>query len=94
MVTRAAANLNGISIAYIMAVSNAAFACLVAFGVHLSDTQAGALSTLLNAVLVLAVHFSHRVGEATASGAAHAKAVESLSAAVDDPPPPGKAVAG
>lgn len=68
MVTKFATNLNGISIAYVMGVANAAFACLIAFGVTLSPEEAGSLATLLNAILILTVHIGHRVGEATASG--------------------------
>lgn len=70
MITRAAVTLNGISIAYVMGLVNAAFACLVAFGVELSDQEIASVSALINASLILAVHFGHRVGEATASGAA------------------------
>ena len=69
MIAKAAVTLNGISIAYIMALVNALLACLLAFGVHLSDQEIASLVALINAGMVLAVHIGHRVGEATASGA-------------------------
>lgn len=69
VITKAAVNLNGISIAYVMGLINALFACLLAFGVSLTDAQIASISTLINAAMILAVHFGHRVGEATASGA-------------------------
>lgn len=73
MIRTAAINLNGISIAYVMGFVNALLACLLAFGVHLSDTEIASVAGLINAGMVLAVHFGHRVGEATASGASAAK---------------------
>lgn len=73
MIRTAAINLNGITIAYVMAFANAVFACLVAFGVTLTDTEIAALLGLGNASMVLAVHIGHRVGEATATGSAGAK---------------------
>ena len=76
VVTKAAANLNGISIAYAMAVANALFACLVAFGVHLSDQEIATMLVLMNSVLAFAMHISHRVGQATASGASTARSAE------------------
>ena len=71
-----AVNLNGISIAYVMGLVNAMFACLVAFGVGLTDQEIASVSALINAAMILAVHFGHRVGEASASGVstAHSRA--------------------
>lgn len=70
MITKAAVNLNGITIAYVMGFVNAVFACLLAFGVTLTDAEIASMSALINAAMILAVHFGHRVGEATASGVA------------------------
>jgi hypothetical protein len=69
MIRRAAINLNGISIAYIMGLVNALLACLLSFGISLSDQEIASLVALINAGLILCVHIGHRVGEATASGA-------------------------
>lgn len=109
MIRSAAINLNGISIAYVMGFVNALLACLLAFGVHLTDTEIAAVAGLVNAGLVLAVHFGHRVGEATASGASAARsqianepvalaaarrAVELHDAAVADATPPAPETGG
>lgn len=67
--SRAAVSLNGITIAYVMGVVNALFACLLAFGVPLTDQEIAAVATFINASMVLAIHMGHRLGEATASGA-------------------------
>lgn len=76
VVTKAAATLNGISIAYVMGAANAAFALLVAYGVTLTQDETAATLAFINAVLILASHMAHRVGEATATGAstAHSQA--------------------
>jgi len=97
MVTKIATNLNGISLAYMMGVANTGLACLVAFGVHLSDSQTGALTAFLNAVLVLTVHLSHRDGEQAAniaSGAAPAPSPPAPAPAPTEPAPPVPAVTG
>ena len=73
MIRFAAINLNGISIAYVMGIVNAALALVVSFGVDLTAEQQGYLAAIVNGLLVLVVHVSHRVGEATASGASAAK---------------------
>lgn len=70
MITKAAVTFNGITIAYVMGLVNAVFACLLAFGVSLTDAEIASVSALINAAMILAVHFGHRVGEATSSGAA------------------------
>jgi hypothetical protein len=88
VITKLATNLNGITIAYVMGLANAVLACLLAFGVHLTDTQTGALAAVVNAVLILAVHVGHRVGEATASGAAHIQSVKSTTAQTEEHAPP------
>lgn len=80
MFTKAAVTLNGISIAYVMGLVNALLACLLAFGVHLTDQEIAALATLINAAMVLAVHMGHRVGEATSSGAAGATSRQKMEA--------------
>jgi len=79
-----AVNLNGITIAYVMGLTNAVLACLLAFGVHLTDVQVGAIATLVNAALVLAIHVGHRVGEASASGQSHQVGVAKMDKAVRD----------
>ena len=73
MIRAAAINLNGISIAYVMGIVNAALALTVSFGVDLTAEQQGYLAAIVNGLLILVVHVSHRVGEATASGSAAAK---------------------
>lgn len=78
MISKAAENLNGISIAYAMGLVNAAMACAIAFGVHMNDTQIAAVVGLVNTALVLAVHVGHRVGEATSSGSSSAKSQETF----------------
>lgn len=69
VISKAAVTFNGISIAYVMGFVNAVFACLLAFGITLTDAQIASVSALINAAMILAVHFGHRIGEATASGA-------------------------
>lgn len=83
MIRTAAVNLNGISIAYVMGVANALFACLVAFGVTLTTDEIATMGVLLNATLVLAAHVGHRVGEATASGAASSKSQAANDAVIE-----------
>ena len=91
MVTKVATNLNGISIAYVMGVANAAFACLISFGITLTPEEVGSITALLNAVLILAVHFGHRVGEATATGSATSSSQQSFPANVPPPDAPPQA---
>lgn len=64
MIIRAVTQLNGISIAYVMALINSGFAVLLAFGAPLTDTEKSSVVGFLNAALVLLAHFSHRLGEA------------------------------
>lgn len=78
-----AVNLNGISIAYLLGLTNAVLAVVAAFGVGLNATQRVAIVGLVNAVLILAVHLAHRVGEATASGQAQQVATAKLTEATD-----------
>ena len=78
MVTKAAKNLNGITIAYVMGVANALFALMLAYGVHLTDAEIASTLAFINTVLVLAVHVGHRVGEATASGSAAERSAQSF----------------
>lgn len=66
-----AVNLNGITIAYVMGLTNAMLVCVMAFGVHLNDLQRSAVAGMVNAALVLAIHLAHRIGEAAASGQSH-----------------------
>lgn len=73
MIRSAAINLNGISIAYAMGIVNAALALTVSFGVDLNAEQQGYMAAIVNGLLILVVHVSHRVGEATASGSASAR---------------------
>lgn len=88
VITKAALNLNGISIAYIMGVANAAFGMLIAFGVTLTDSQVSYITALLNAVLILAVHVGHRVGEATATGSASERSVQTFATTQPAPEAP------
>lgn len=90
MVSKVATNLNGISIAYVMGVANALFAVLVSFGIHLTDQEIASIGALLNGVLILAVHFGHRVGEATAAGSATAQSVQTFGPAAPAAETPSK----
>lgn len=91
-ITKAAQTLNGISIAYVMGVANAGFALLTAYGITLTTDETAATLAFLNAVLILVSHMAHRVGEATASGAAtaHSQAAEQKSIASSSSSPPTK----
>lgn len=57
-------NLNGISIAYIMALVNAALSMLLAFGLNLTIQEQASITAFVNAALVALAHISHRLGEA------------------------------
>lgn len=78
-----AVNLNGITIAYVMGLTNAVLVCVMAFGVQLNDTQRTAVAGLVNAALVLAIHLAHRIGEAAASGQSHAVGQAKMNQAMD-----------
>lgn len=67
-VRRVAVNMNGIGVAYLMGVVNAAMVTVAAFGVDLNETQRVAVASLVNASLILAVHLGHRLGEVQAAG--------------------------
>lgn len=67
-VRRIAVTMNGISVAYLMGVVNAALATIAAFGVNMNDTQRVAVAALVNSALVLGIHLSHRLGEVQAAG--------------------------
>jgi len=77
-VRKAAVNLNGVSIAYIMGTVNAALALLVSFGVGLNNSQVASITALINAAMILTVHMSHRVGEAAALGRPSEKSREAF----------------
>lgn len=81
VVRRVAVNLNGISVAYVMGFFNAVFGVLVTFGVHLTDSEIASMTGLLNAALIMAVHFGHRIGESVASGSSTALSVQASDAA-------------
>lgn len=66
----AAAQADGLAVAYLMAVVNAGLACLVAFGVNLSDSQQVAVVALVNAVLVAATHLLKANGAGPSGGTA------------------------
>lgn len=68
-VRRLAVTMNGITIAYVMALVNAVLAAATSFGVHLTPQQQTTVTALVNAAMILTVHLSHRLGEAVASGA-------------------------
>lgn len=51
--------LNGVTVAYVMGLANAALALVVAFGVNLTPTQQGTITALVNAFLVLVAHASY-----------------------------------
>lgn len=63
MLTAIVTNLNGITIAYAMGLTNSGLALLLAFGVHLDDSQASSITAFVNASLILLAHVSHRVAE-------------------------------
>jgi hypothetical protein len=78
-----ALNLNGISIAYVIGFVNAVMSACMAFGLNMNDTQRVAIVGLVNAALVLAIHLSHRIGEAQASGQAQAVGKVKLDSATE-----------
>ncbi len=51
--------LNGISVALTMGVVNSGLALLLAFGLHVNDTQAGAIQAFVNALLVMVAAAAH-----------------------------------
>lgn len=63
MVTRLAANFNGITMAYAMGLVNALLGVLIAFGVTITDQQAAAIIGFVNAAMIVAAHVGHRLGE-------------------------------
>lgn len=50
---------NGVTIAYVMGLSNALLALMFAFGVHISNDQRSAIAAFLNVSLVLIAHVAH-----------------------------------
>lgn len=68
MVASIVQNLNGISIAYLMGLTNSLFAVLIAFGVPLSDAREAALDAFVNAAMIVLMHIGHRLGEQAATG--------------------------
>lgn len=88
-VHRFAVTMNGIGIAYALALVNSLMAVVNSFGLQLTDTQRVSIVGLVNASLVLAVHLSHRLGEVQAAGGSgqlsRAQTAEILSEAA--PPP-------
>lgn len=63
MVKSLVSNLNGITIAYIMAVVNAMLSMLLAFGLNLTVQEQASIVAFVNAALVALAHISHRLGE-------------------------------
>ena len=53
------AELNGISVALTMGVVNAGLSLLLAFGVNLDQSQAGAVQAFVNALLVMVAAAAH-----------------------------------
>ncbi len=51
--------LNGVTVAYVMGLANAALALVVSFGVNLTETQQGTITALVNALLILVAHASY-----------------------------------
>lgn len=86
-VRRVAVNMNGISVAYLMGVVNAVLAAMVAFGVHLNDSQQVAVAGLVNAALILGIHLAHRLGEVQAAGGSGALSRAQTAEIVSDSTP-------
>lgn len=80
VITKAVTNLNGISIAYVMGVVNAAMSLLLAFGVSISNQQDTQIVTFVNAILILMAHVSHRLGENESTKNVKANANNSVTA--------------
>ncbi len=57
--------LNGVTVAYVMGLANAVLQLIAAFGVNLTPTQNGAISTVLNAFLILVAHTSYNQAKHT-----------------------------
>lgn len=51
--------LNGISVALVMAVVNSGLALLLAFGLNMTDTQQGSVQAFVNALLVMVAAVAH-----------------------------------
>jgi len=67
MVNKTVLTLNGISIAYLMAVVNAGFVMLTSYGINISQQEVASTVIFLNVSLVAIAHFSHRLGESEAA---------------------------
>jgi len=67
MVNKWVTELNGISVALAMGVVNAALALLLAFGINLNQSQAGAIQAFVNAMLVMVVAAAHANAKHTKS---------------------------
>lgn len=52
-------SLNGVTVAYVIGMTNALLALLFTFGVQITSDQRSALTGFVNAALVLVAHVSH-----------------------------------
>jgi len=86
-VRKVAVTMNGIGVAYLMGVVNAAMVTVAAFGVNLNETQRVAVASLVNASLILAVHLGHRIGEAAAAGGSGAMSRAQTAEIISDATP-------
>lgn len=85
---RLAASLDGVAIAYLLAVANGLLELLLAFGVTISDRQQAAVILVVNAALVAVAHLAHREGQqSTQATGAPPAAVEPPT--TTSPPPVG-----
>lgn len=57
--SRWVSELNGVSVALVMGVVNAALALLLAFGINLDQSQSGAIQAFVNALLVMVAATAH-----------------------------------
>lgn len=55
---RVVGQLSGVEIAYVLGIVNAALALADSFGAHLSSTQDGYITSIVNGVLVLLLHLA------------------------------------
>jgi hypothetical protein len=58
-VTKWIDELDGISVAVVMGIVNAALAMLLAFGVNMTDAQVGTVTAFVNALLILVASVAH-----------------------------------
>jgi hypothetical protein len=80
--------LNGISVALVMAVVNSGLALLLAFGLNMTDTQQGSVQAFVNALLVMVAAVAHSNAKRTKTVIPAPPLDESRKTEGSGPPPP------